>query len=215
MKKRPGSAGSERSRAAMLGGWGWRWPAASPDIGFAASAGKAPSALGDRDGGSGDRRSGAPAVPGYQPVSRGAYRLGRGPAGLPGRSPPRDDIPSASPPRRASTDVQYRVGRVNSDQYGFKGGYTSIEGVHPIFRPTVRTCGSSTPRRNITDYSQGAANLGLGYRRYILTPWTKSSERRSGTSTTTATGRDYSQAGLSLENIGRYFSTRFNTNIPL
>lgn len=190
--------------AAMLGGTAM---AQAPDMDF---------------GSEGAVRLGAPsgsATTSYAPGSINTYEpldadavWAEAPRAYQGAPPPGDEsVGFAS--SASYNDTQWRVGRVNSNLYGFNGGYTSIGAFIPL-----STDGQNMwffdPRAIITDYGQGAANLGLGYRRYSY-----AMDRIFGASIwydyDNGHRTDYSQIGLSLENIGRYFSTRFNANVPL
>jgi hypothetical protein len=194
--------------AAMLGGsvmaQAPQYPAAGPDFGF---DGEGSIRMGTESGSA----VATPAqYPGYQPVDADAIWQ-EAPRAYQGAPPPQDDsVGFAS--ATSFADVQYRVGRVNNDQYGFQGGYTTLNAFIPIATDGMNMW-FFDPRLNITDFGEGAASLGLGYRRYSpsmdrifgISGWYDYDPGHRG---------EYSQAGLSLENIGRYFSTRFNANVP-
>lgn len=194
--------------AAMLGGsvmaQAPQYPAAGPDFGF---DGEGSIRMGTE---SGSVVVNPAQYPGYQPVDADAIWQ-EAPRAYQGAPPPQDDsVGFAS--ATSFADVQYRVGRVNNDQYGFQGGYTTLNAFIPIATDGMNMW-FFDPRLNITDFGEGAASLGLGYRRYSptmdrifgISGWYDYDPGHRG---------EYSQAGLSLENIGRYFSTRFNANIP-
>jgi len=147
----------------------------------------------------------------YEPISADEV-WAEAPKAYQGAPPPGDEsVGFAS--SASYNDTQYRVGRVNSDTYGVNGGYTSIGAFIPL-SSDGQNMWFFDPRAIITDYGQGAANLGLGYRRYSY-----AMDRIFGASIwydyDNGHRTDYSQIGVSLENLGRYFSTRFNANIPL
>lgn len=194
--------------AAMLGGsvmaQAPQYPAAGPDFSF---DGEGSVRMGTE---SGSMVVSPAQYPGYQPVNPDAV-WEEAPRAYQGAPPPQDDsVGFAS--ATSFADVQYRVGRVNNDQYGFEGGYTTLNAFIPIATDGMNMW-FFDPRLNITDFGEGAASLGLGYRRYSptmdrifgISGWYDYDPGHRG---------EYSQAGLSLENIGRYFSTRFNANIP-
>ncbi|RLS54675.1 MAG: hypothetical protein DWH91_11185 [Planctomycetota bacterium] len=111
------------------------------------------------------------------------------------------------------SDVQYRLGRNNIDNYGYNGGYTNLNAFVPLTTDGSRNILFFNPRVNITDQGQSGVNLGLGYRFYDETL-----DRVFGVSSwwdyDDGHNRAYNQWGVSLESLGRFFSTRFNASIP-
>lgn len=108
----------------------------------------------------------------------------------------------------------WRVGRVNMDQYGYRGGYSSIDAFIPLAIEDARSLWFVIPRVNISDYGDGAGSLGIGHRMYV-----PEDDRIYGVSGwwdfDTGHRRDYHQMGASFESLGRYFDMRFNFTIPI
>lgn len=108
----------------------------------------------------------------------------------------------------------FRVGHNTSDQYGFNGGFTNIGAFIPLVFEDERSLWWVNPRVNITDYGQGAGNLGFGYRTY-----NPGDDRVYGASLwydfDSGHSRAYHSLGGSFESIGRYASLRFNFDLPV
>lgn len=198
--------------AAMLGGTVMAQPPQGPGFGPPSPFGDEGAVrLGDV---SGSARVGGPETVQFdmaQPLNADAI-WGEAPLAYQGAPPPGDEsIGFASAASYA--DVQYRVGRVNGNVYGFNGGYTTLNAFIPLASDD-RNLWFMDPRLNITDYGEGAANFGIGYRRYSY-----EMDRIFGASFwydyDPGHRSSYNQLGLSFENIGRYWSTRVNANVPL
>jgi hypothetical protein len=152
-----------------------------------------------------------PQFPRLEPIDPDAVWEGA-PRAYQGAPPPQDaNVGFAT--AASFADVQYRLGRVNIDQYGFDGGYTSFGAFIPLATDS-QNMWFFDPRASVSDYGKGIANLGLGYRYY--NPEMQRVFGVSGWFDYDTGHRDnYSQAGLSLESLGRYFSLRANANVPL
>ena len=122
-------------------------------------------------------------------------------------------------PSRSINDVQWRVGHQALNTLGYKGEMTNLNAFIPIMSDDSQNLLFFVPRVNF--FSSGNVNtgdvggsLGLGLRHfdpanhriYGISGWW---DHDSGHQ------RAYNQAGLSLESLGKYVSTRFNANVPI
>ncbi len=111
-------------------------------------------------------------------------------------------------------EVLWRSGRSNFDNYGINNGYTSLQAFVPL-----STDGSSNvlflnPRVNLTDKSEGSANVGLGYRFYDealdrvfgVSGWWDYDAGHRG---------NFHQMGAHFESIGQWMSLRGGFSIAL
>ena len=111
-------------------------------------------------------------------------------------------------------DILWRVGNQSLDAYGYNGGYTNINAFVPLSTDGDQSILFLNPRVNMTGGGNGGVNLGLGYRFFdpaddrvygVSGWWDYDAGHRT----------DFNQMGVSLESLGRYFSTRFNASLPL
>ncbi|WP_437230056.1 beta strand repeat-containing protein [Planctomicrobium sp. SH661] len=111
-------------------------------------------------------------------------------------------------------EVLWRLGRINGDQYGYEGGYTNFNAFAPLFSDGGNAVTFVNPRISVTDYGFAVANIGAGHRRY-----SPSRDRVYGASFwydyDDGHATAFNQLGLSIENIGQYYSYRGNISIPV
>ncbi|WP_437204625.1 beta strand repeat-containing protein [Planctomicrobium sp. SH664] len=138
--------------------------------------------------------------------------LGSVPPMFPNATAPMDDgvgFANTSPLDR----ILWRAGRVNMDQYGIQGGYTSLNAFVPLAIESDSALWFTNPRVNIDDYGRGGFSWGLGRRFYV-----PDEDRVYGASFwwdyDAGHMSEYHQLGGSFESIGQYFSLRGNFSIP-
>ncbi len=111
-------------------------------------------------------------------------------------------------------DILWRVGNQSLDAYGYQGGYTNINAFVPLSTDGSRSVIFLNPRVNMTDYREGGANIGLGYR--FFDPADDRVYGVSGWWDYDAGHRGYfHQMGMNLESIGRWVSLRGGFSIPV
>lgn len=109
--------------------------------------------------------------------------------------------------------ILWRVGHSSADRYGITGGFSNLNAFIPVMFENDRSLWWVNPRVMITDYGEAAGSAGLGYRTYNPTDdrvygasfWYDYDNGHVGT---------YQTLGGSFESIGRYFSMRFNFDLP-
>ena len=112
------------------------------------------------------------------------------------------------------SDIQWRVGNQSMDAYGYNGGYSNINAFIPLSTDGEQSLIFLNPRVNMSGSGNGGVNVGLGYR--FFDPVDDRVYGVSGWFDYDAGHRAaYNQMGVSLESLGRYFSARFNANLPL
>lgn len=111
-------------------------------------------------------------------------------------------------------DILWRVGRNNLDNYGYNGGATNINAFVPLSTDGARSVIFLAPRALITDYGNGGASVGLGYRFFdpaddrvygVSGWWDYDAGHRAS----------YNQLGMNVESIGRWMSLRGGFAVPV
>ena len=112
------------------------------------------------------------------------------------------------------SDIQWRVGNQSMEASGYDGGYSNINAFIPLSTDGEQSLIFLNPRVNMSGSGNGGLNVGLGYRFFdpaddrvygVSGWWDYDAGHRAA----------YNQMGVSLESLGRYFSARFNANMPL
>lgn len=111
-------------------------------------------------------------------------------------------------------EILWRLHRTNMDQYGFNGGYTQIAPFMPLFSDGGNAVTFLNPRIGVSDYAMGIANVGVGHRRF-----NPGRNRVYGGSFwydyDNGHATSFNQLGISLEDIGQYYSLRGNLYFPV